>query len=66
MREEMIVKIAEDHFVSAKLVQVIEVRYRRGAGIEPSALREVTAWFHLDGRPVAEEDPCKNDSRGRS
>lgn len=59
MSQEQIVKIAEEHGLrSVKTIDVIEVRYRKGAGIEPSALREVVAYYHLDGRLIAVEDPC--------
>lgn len=59
LNREGIVKVAEDNGLkTVKMVQVIEVRFRKGAGLDPSALREVVSYYHPDGRLIAMEDPC--------
>lgn len=59
LSREGIVSVAEQNDPrSVKMVSVIEVRYRKGAGLSPSAVREVVAYYHPDGRLIAVEDPC--------
>lgn len=54
-----IVRVAEmNGLKSVRVVEIIEVRFRKGAGLDPSAIREVVAYYHSDGRLIAMEDPC--------
>lgn len=41
----------------AQLVQLIEVRFKRGDGTDDDPVREVVAYRQLDGEMVAELDP---------
>ena len=43
---------------TVEVIRVIEVRFLRGAGIEPDPVREVVALFREDGSPIVELDPC--------
>lgn len=43
---------------SAKVIQVIETKSIRGAGTEKDLSREVTQYWSLDGKILAEHDPC--------
>lgn len=43
---------------SCAVIQVIEVKFLRGQGIEGDVCRIVTAYYSLDGRLLAEVDPC--------
>lgn len=39
------------------IVEVVQVVFNRGAGVEKSPIRNVTQWW-LDGKLIGEEDPC--------
>lgn len=41
---------------SAKVVQVIETKAKRGLGIEKDPVREVVQYWSLDGKFLAERD----------
>lgn len=41
---------------SAKVIQVIETTTKRGLGIEKDPVREVTQYWDLDGKFLAESD----------
>lgn len=43
---------------SAKVIQVIETKSIRGSGNEDDFCREVTQYWSLDGKLLAECDPC--------
>ena len=43
--------------MSAKLVKVIEAKITRGSGKEGDPYREVTQYWSLDGKLLAEVDP---------
>jgi len=43
--------------VSARLVRVIEVVTKRGAGIPADPVRDVTTYYDEDGKLLAEADP---------
>lgn len=43
---------------SCKIVEVIEVIFLRGKGIESDVLRIVTQWRTKTGEFIAEHDPC--------
>lgn len=58
LNREGIVKVAEMNGLrSVHMIEIIEVRFRKGAGMDPSAIREVVAYYHPDGRLIAMEDP---------
>ncbi len=42
-----------------QIVQLIEVRFRRGAGTDDDPVREIVSYRQLDGALVAEIDPCE-------
>jgi hypothetical protein len=56
---ESIRKVCETHDIHADTIQVIRVEWRKGGGFEGSPVRRVTSYFHMDGRPLAEEDVAK-------
>ena len=43
---------------SAKIIEVIETKSIRGYGTEEDLSREVTQYWSLDGKLLAECDPC--------
>jgi uncharacterized protein (DUF1684 family) len=43
--------------VSVVIREVIEVQYRKGAGIESDPVRIATAYYDRDGTLLAEHDP---------
>lgn len=45
--------------VEAKVIQVIRVVFLRGEGIEKDPIREVIAYFDLEGNFLCERDPCE-------
>ncbi len=47
------------HAPAAKVIQVIEVEYRRGQGIKDDPVRMVTGYYSFDGELLAERDDWK-------
>ena len=43
---------------SAKIIEVIETKSIRGYGTEEDISREVTQYWSIDGKLLAECDPC--------
>lgn len=43
--------------VDARVISVIEVRFRRGRGVTGDPVRIVIAYFEPDGTFLAEDDP---------
>ena len=43
---------------SARVIRVIETKSTRGAGTENDLSRQVTQYWSLDGKLLAECDPC--------
>jgi len=39
--------------------QIIEVAFNRGSGVAPDMVRRVHAYYDLDGRLLAENDPLR-------
>lgn len=48
--------VRSDGTESAKVIQVIETKAKRGLGIEKDPVREVTQYWSLDGKFLAERD----------
>lgn len=44
---------------SCKIVEVIEVQFLRGKGIDPDVMRIVTQWRTKTGELIHEWDPCE-------
>lgn len=44
---------------SAKVIQVIETKAARGSGTDGQPCREVTEYWSLDGKKLAERDPIE-------
>lgn len=46
---------------SAKVIQVIETKSKRGLGTEEVPVREVTQYWDFDGNLLAEHDPTRDE-----
>lgn len=44
---------------TAKVIQVIETKAERGLGVEKDPVREITQYWSLDGKLLAERDEDK-------
>lgn len=42
---------------SVKVINVVEVKAKRGLGIEKDPVREITQYWDMDGNLLAERDP---------
>jgi hypothetical protein len=51
-----------EHSPTAKVVQVIEVEYRRGQGVKDDPVRMVTGYYSFEGELLAERDDGRNTS----
>lgn len=45
--------------MSAKVIEVIEVKTTIGKGVVGNPYREIIEYYTLDGKLIAHNDPCK-------